>query len=123
MLNLASLSFDPLADLDLTIASSSAIRLPRFGRLAYKSLARSRIFESSAQSPNSVGIFLLQGLLLLLQPLAVVTRVLYHGSHGSNLKLLKISGLTDAYITKVREVTKVSNVFATYGRISKAMQS
>jgi len=52
-----------------------------------------RIFESSAQSLNSVGIFLLQGFLLLLQPLAVVTRVLYHGSHGSNLKLLKISGL------------------------------
>ena len=122
MLNLASLSFDPLADLDLTIASSSAIRLPRFGRLAYKSLARSRIFESSAQSLNSVGIFLLQGFLLLLQPLQS-SHVFYHGSHRSNLKLLKISGLTNAYITKVREVTKVSNVFATYGWISKAMQS
>ena len=34
----------------------------------------------------------------------------YDGSHGSNLKLLKIRGLIDFYITKVREITKTSNL-------------
>ena len=32
------------------------------------------------------------------------------GSHGSNLKLLKIHGLMDVSITKVREITKNSNL-------------
>ena len=35
--------------------------------------------------------------------------VFYDCSHGSNLKLLTIQGLIDACITKVREVTKISN--------------
>ena len=33
----------------------------------------------------------------------------YDGSRGSNLKLLKIWGLIDVCITKVREVTKARN--------------
>jgi len=36
--------------------------------------------------------------------------VFYDGSHGSNLKLLKIRGLMDISITKVREITKSSNL-------------
>src|ERR1700694_2465278 len=73
-----------------------------------RSLARSRIFESSAQSLNSVAIF---------PPSRILTaaaapcggHVFYDGSRGSNLKLLKIDILIDAYITKVREVTKARN--------------
>ena len=34
----------------------------------------------------------------------------YDGSHGSNLKLLKIHGLMDLMITKIRETTKLSNL-------------
>ena len=34
----------------------------------------------------------------------------YDGSHGSNLKLLKLRGLIDVRITKVREITKPSNL-------------
>ena len=34
----------------------------------------------------------------------------YDGSHGSNLKLLKIRGLMDVSITKGREITKISNL-------------
>ena len=37
------------------------------------------------------------------------SHVFYDGSHGSNLKLLKIRGLIDVRITKVREVTKARN--------------
>jgi hypothetical protein len=36
--------------------------------------------------------------------------VFYDGSHGSNLKLLKIRRLIDIRITKVREITKTSNL-------------
>jgi hypothetical protein len=41
------------------------------------------------------------------------SHVVYDGSHGSNLKLLKIDILTDASITKVREVTKTRNFLGT----------
>ena len=34
----------------------------------------------------------------------------YDGTHGSNLKLLKIRGLIDVSITTVREITKISNL-------------
>ena len=34
----------------------------------------------------------------------------YDGTRGSNLKLLKIWGLIDVCITKVREVTKARNL-------------
>ena len=34
----------------------------------------------------------------------------YDGSHGSNLKLLKIHGLIDVHITTVRELTRISNL-------------
>jgi hypothetical protein len=43
--------------------------------------------------------------------------VFYDGSHSANLKLLKIRGLIDACITKIREVTKARNFFDTYVRI------
>ena len=43
--------------------------------------------------------------------------VLYDGSHGSNLKLLKIRGLIDILITEVRKVTKARNFFGAYVRI------
>jgi hypothetical protein len=36
--------------------------------------------------------------------------VFYDGSHGSNLKLLKIHALMDVSITKSREITKLSNL-------------
>jgi len=36
--------------------------------------------------------------------------VFYKSNHGSSLKLLKLIGLIDIRITKVREVTKVRNV-------------
>ena len=45
------------------------------------------------------------------------------GSHGSNLKLLKIRGLIDVRITKVREITKTSNLLGTHVRVRDAMQS
>ena len=38
------------------------------------------------------------------------SHVFYDGSHGSNLKLLKTRGLIDVRITKVREITKTSNL-------------
>ena len=41
----------------------------------------------------------------------------YKGSHGANLKLLKIRGLIDACITKVREVTKARNFLGLIVRI------
>ena len=44
------------------------------------------------------------------------------GSHGANLKLLKIGGLIDISITTVRNITKVSNSLSTV-RIRDAMQS
>ena len=34
----------------------------------------------------------------------------YGGSYGSNLKLLKIRGLIDVRITKVRDITETSNL-------------
>jgi hypothetical protein len=49
--------------------------------------------------------------------------VFYDGSHGSNLKLLKIRGLMDVSITKVREITKISNLLERNVRVRDAMQS
>ena len=47
----------------------------------------------------------------------------YKGSHGANLKLLKISGLIDACITKAREVTKARNFLGLMVGFVTAMQS
>ena len=77
-------------------------------RSAYRSLARSRIFESSAQSLNSVGIFhSFEGILTAAAPCGGHT--CSKGSHGANLKLLKIRELIALLITKAREVTKARN--------------
>jgi hypothetical protein len=51
------------------------------------------------------------------------SHVFYKGSHGANLKLLKISGLTDVLITKAREVTKVRNFLGLLVGFGTAMQS
>src|SRR6266404_5848122 len=58
--------------------------------------------------PTPSASSLLQGFLLLLQPLRR-SHVFYDGSHGSNFKLLKIRGFNRCCITKAREVTKARN--------------
>jgi hypothetical protein len=49
--------------------------------------------------------------------------VFYKGSHGANLKLLKIRGLIDVLITKAREVTKGRNFLGLMFGFVTAMQS
>jgi hypothetical protein len=49
--------------------------------------------------------------------------VFYKGSYDANLKLLKIRGLIDACITKVREVTKARNFLGLMVGFVTAMQS
>jgi hypothetical protein len=64
--------------------------------------------EFEAQSLKSLGIFNPSRILSLLQPLRP-SHVLHNGSHGANLKLLKIRALMNVFLTKVREVTNARN--------------
>src|SRR5882724_1526034 len=88
-----------------------------------RSLARSRIFGSSAQSLDSLGIFPPSRILTAACSPLWRSHVFYKGSHGANLKLLKIRGLIDALITKAREVTKARNFLGLMVGFVTAMQS
>src|SRR5580704_19779012 len=77
---------------DLMSVSSSAMSSSSIGGSAYRSLARSRIFGSSAQSLNCVAIFppfmdSYSGRSPWRQ-----SHVFYDGSHSANRKILKIRG-------------------------------